>query len=118
MLWAPLVALPLLWSAQELLGWFFASHACTGVREPASWSLGAARSGIALVSALALIAAAASLASSRARLRKPSGDADPTARERSQFVALAGVLIAVSLGLGMLFGALPLLLLSGCELLR
>jgi hypothetical protein len=113
-LWFPLAAAPALWAAQGLLGWLIASHACAAEARTAFWSPETARWSIGIVTALALLVTAGGLLLAVARWRAPAEEPDRLVRERSEFLAFAGLLVASALLLGIALGGLPALLLRAC----
>ena len=114
-LWFTLVAAPVAWTIQGLLGWWAGERIC------ADLSVGGARGLTALVSMLALIVALLSVATAwRVWGMASSGPhaIHAEAWDRVEFMALSGLFISSAFTLGIIWGALPSLMLSACGRVR
>lgn len=120
-LWAVVVAGPLLWTLHELVLYPLTSQACFGLppgEGPGPWPNVAVGAGTLLAAALT---AAALLGAVRARRRMArAGDpGDPgvpigPVAERRRFMAEAGILLGVLFLYGILMAGLPALLVPPC----
>jgi hypothetical protein len=111
-LWAAVLLPPVFWALQLSFGWFVEAHACPGASRP--WSLAAARwaVGAATVAALAVTIWGLGVA---VRHWKGRGAEDV---ERARHLSMAGLVVGVSLTLGVLLAGLPSLILRGCGEVR
>jgi hypothetical protein len=114
-LWFTLLAAPTAWTVQGLLGWWAGERIC------ADMSIGGVRGLTALVSMLALIVALVSVATAwRAWAMASSAPhaIHAEAWDRVEFMALSGLFISAAFTLGIIWGALPSLMLSACGRVR
>jgi hypothetical protein len=120
-LWAGVLLAPAAWSVAELLGYVLVARACD--REPAA---GMARAGVThgvVAVALGVIAIIGlAIATGNLRSVRDVGDKEttggPPARGRAHFMALAGVVMSALFVLGIVFFALPPLLVNWCNQVR
>jgi hypothetical protein len=115
--WLWLASAPLCWMAQGALGWFVTGRACPAAAPPLS--LGAARALVIAITIAALIGSvgalvAASRARHAARMTEGARPAPSATTERSRFVALAGLVVGVTLTLGLVLAALPAFVFHAC----
>jgi hypothetical protein len=115
--WGPIVAPPVAWLAQGAIGWFIAAHTCADSRRPISPAI--ARVSIGALTVVAIGIAVWGLLASRhawqARSIAVNSGATPTAVvERVRFVGMLGLVICISLTLGLALAGLPALLVKGC----
>jgi hypothetical protein len=114
-LWFGLLAAPTAWTIQGLLGWWAGERICGDM------SIGGVRGLTAVVSMLALIVALAGVATAwRAwdgTSRAPHA-IHAEAWDRVEFMALGGLLVSSAFTLGIIWGALPSLMLSACGRVR
>ena len=110
-LWFGLLAAPAAWTIQGLLGWWAGERICGDL------SIAGVRGLTALGSMLALIVALAGVATAwRAWLTTTSAPhpIHAEAWDRVEFMALGGFLVSSAFTLGIIWGALPSLMLSAC----
>lgn len=114
------IAPPLAWSAQGLLGWYFSSHACD--RGGPSWgplSEGGVRT---LLFAMSLAALALTLAALwtgyRGWRRLHAAGPGDGMRESAAFLAAVGVMAGTALAIGIFWATLPSLLVHVCGAVR
>lgn len=114
------LAPPAMWSAQGLLGWFFASHACD--RGGPSWgplSAGGVRMLLLFMSLAALAVSLAALFTGyRGWKRLTAAGAGDRLRESAEFLAIAGVMAGTALSIGIFWATLPSLLVHVCGVVR
>jgi hypothetical protein len=118
--WAAAVP-PVLWMAQGAIGWFIAAHACPSSSEP--MSLGTARLAIGAITLAALGISIVGLVRARQTRRSLSDDEGhpavvSAAAERRRFVATVGLVVCITLTLGLLLAGLPALFVHGCGEIR
>jgi hypothetical protein len=115
------LAPPAMWSAQGLLGWFFASHACA--QGGPSWgalSAGGVRTLLFLMSLAALVVSLAALFTGYRGWKRLAGAAEPgdRLRESAEFLAIVGVMAGTALSIGIFWATLPSLLVRVCGVVR
>lgn len=111
--WLALGAPAAAWSAHELVSWYVASWAC------GAGHAGAARAVLIFTSAMALAVAVIGVAVGTVRLKKISAAGSSFSyegRTRDEMLALSSVFLGAAFTLGLVWAALPALVLSRvCE---
>jgi hypothetical protein len=115
--WLWLALAPLCWMAQGAIAWYLTGRACPAAAPPLS--LGAARWLVIVVTVAALVGSvgaliAAGRARQQAEVTEGARGAPSAMTERSRFVALAGLVVGITLTLGLIFAALPALVFHAC----
>jgi hypothetical protein len=106
------------WGAQGLLGWYVAAHACA---EAGPRTLGLTAGGArGLIGALTILAVAASAISLVSAIRRRGGRIleDVHDNDRDVYLAKAGVFVAASLTVGLVFAGLSSVFLVFCGVTR
>ena len=114
-LWFTLLAAPVAWAFQGRFGWWAGERIC------ADMSIGGVRGLTALVSMIALIVALAGVATAWRAWETASSAPHAVhaeAWDRVEFVALSGLFISSAFTLGIIWGALPSLMVSACGRVR
>jgi hypothetical protein len=116
-LWLAAAAPPVAWMAQGAIGWFLTAEACPPSLGPLSF--GGARTAVAIITAVALAISIAGFVAARRQWRAlttPAGESREatTTSERVRFVAMLGLLVCVTLTLGLCMAGLPSLVLQRC----
>ena len=117
-LWAGLLLAPSAWLVAELLGYFLASRACDRGAASTIAHAGVTQDVIAVVLALIAVAGLVIASGNARHVTEPSRPTEPAARGRAHFMALAGVVASALFTLGILFFALPPLLINICSEVR
>jgi hypothetical protein len=112
-----MVAAPVAWLAQGTIGWFIAAHTCA--EETRRISPATARIWIGAITIVAIVVSVAGLMASRQLWRAPmvateSGAVPAAVTERVRFVGLVGLVICVTLTLGLVLAGFPMILVRGC----
>jgi hypothetical protein len=118
-LWWPVAAPPAVWGLQGALVWFFSSLACP--QQGAGFlSDAAARTAVAIVTALGLAVVAAGLWVCRSRLHgvAPSPAQAEIVAESHDSVVWAGAFVCAAFAAGLAYGALPALVVGVCQVVR
>jgi hypothetical protein len=110
-LWIGLLAAPVAWSVQGLLGWFFGARVCT------SMSIGAVRLTVGLIGVAALVVAVGGFTVGLENWRTASADPRPAA-DRVEFMSLGGLLVSSTFLVAIVWACLNALLLNGCGGMR
>ncbi len=112
--WFGILAGPVAWTLQGLLGWFFGERICT------SMSIGGVRTTMGAIGVIAFAAAAAGAMAGWRNLRQAAGShpAHTEAWDLAEFMSLAGLLVSSVFALGIFWAALPALMLSHCGHVR
>lgn len=114
-LWFGLLAAPLAWTFQGLLGWWAGERICTDL------SITGVRILVAIVSLLALIVALAGVAVAFRAWNAASSAphvVHAEAWDRVEFMALGGLLVSSAFTLGIFWAGLPAVMLSACGHVR
>jgi len=114
-LWFGLVAAPLAWTTQGLLGWFFGARVC------ASMTPGSVRVTLGIISLIALAIAIAGIGAGLRNWRRASDAPHPVhaeAWDRVEFMALGGVLVSSAFTLGIFWAGLSSAFLFTCGRVR
>lgn len=114
------IAPPLAWAAQGLLGWYFAARACrTGGPGWGPLSSGGVRLLLLTVSVAAFAVTVAALAAARRDMRRLAQKTPGTPLgESAGYLATVGVLIGTALAIGIFWAGLPALLVDVCGEMR
>ena len=117
-LWVGMLLAPSAWAVAHLLGYFLASRACDRGAASTAANAGVTQDILAIV--LALIAAAGLVIAigNWRHAREPSRPHEPAALGRAHFMALGGVVASTLFTLGIVFFALPPLLINVCSEIR
>jgi len=115
--WRAMVAAPVAWLAQGTIGWFIAAHTCA--EETRRISPATARIWIGAITIVAIFVAVAGLMASRHLWRTPmvvteSGAVPAAVTERVRFVGMVGLVICVTLTLGLVLAGFPMIWVRGC----
>lgn len=115
--WRAVVAPPAAWLAQGAIGWFIAAHACA--EDTRRISPATARVWIGAITVVALAISVGGLMASRHMWRAPavvteSGPVPAAVTERVRFVGMVGLVICITLTLGLALAGFPMILVSGC----
>jgi len=114
-LWFGLVAAPLAWTVQGLLGWFFGERVCVSMA-PAS-----VRVTLAVISVAALLVAITGIGTGLRTWRRASDAPHPVhaeAWDRVEFMALGGVLVSSAFAIGIFWAGLSSAFLFTCGRVR
>jgi hypothetical protein len=116
-LWILLALAPLVWMAQGTVGWYLTGRACPADARPISLDI--ARALIVAITLAALACTVGALVSAGRTLRSLSAPAGPQTAsrpltERSRFLAVVGMLVGVTLTLGLVFAGLPAAIFHAC----
>jgi hypothetical protein len=116
-LWWPVAAPPAAWGLQGALVWFFSSLACPS---EGRLSDAAARAAVAVVTAVGLAVVAAGLWVSRNRLHgvAPSPAQGEVVARSHDSVVWAGGFVSAAFAAGLVYGALPALVVGVCQVMR
>lgn len=115
--WRAMVAPPVAWLAQGTIGWFIAAHTCA--EETRRISPVTARIWIGAITILALAIAIGGLLASRNLWRAPavvteSGPVPAAVTERIRFVGMVGLVVSITLTLGVALAGFPMILVRAC----
>jgi hypothetical protein len=110
-LWIGLVAAPLAWAVQGLLGWFFGARVC------GSMSIGAVRLTVGLVGVAALLVALGGIAVGLENWRVATAGPRPAA-DRVEFMSFGGLLVSCVFVVAIGWAALNAVLVNGCGGMR
>jgi hypothetical protein len=115
--WRAMVAPPIAWLAQGTIGWFIAAHTCAD--ETRRIAPATARALIGAITLVAIAIAVWGLLASRHVWRAPSvatesGPVPAAVAERVRFVGMLGLVICITLTLGLALAGFPALLVKGC----
>lgn len=115
--WHALVAPPVAWLAQGAIGWFIAAHTCAEATRRISSA--SARVAIAAITVVAIATSVWGLLASRRAWQAQSvavesGAAPAAVVERVRFVGMLGLVVGISLTLGLALAGFPALLVRGC----
>jgi hypothetical protein len=115
--WRAVAAPPIAWLAQGAIGWFIAAHTCA--EETRRIAPAAARIWIGGITVVALAISVWGLLASRQAWRAPAVAADagpvPAAvTERVRFVGALGLVICITLTLGLALAGFPAILVKSC----
>jgi hypothetical protein len=115
--WRAIVAPPVAWVAQGAIGWFIAAHTCAD--ETRRISPATARIWIGAITIIAIGVSVAGLLASRHLWRAPeavteSGPVPAAVTERVRFVGVVGLVICITLTLGLALAGFPMILVRGC----
>jgi len=116
-IWFAILGGPFAWSLQELAGWLSESIACMPGGFPSALQLKVLEAGV--TASAAVIALAALTAGYRAWRRSTEHRASSIqVRRRSEFLAAAAFLVSAAFVLAVVWGALGILVLPACEVMR
>jgi len=110
-LWIGLLAAPLAWTLQGLLGWFVGARVCT------SMSIGAVRLSVGIIGVIALAIAVAGFAVGLENWRTANAASRPAA-DRVEFMSLGGLLVSSTFLVAIGWATLSAVLVSGCGGMR
>jgi hypothetical protein len=115
--WRALIAPPVAWVAQGTIGWFIAAHTCAQVTRRISPA--AARMWIGAITLIAIAISVGGLLASRHLWRMPavateSGPVPAAVTERIRFVGMVGLVVCITVTLGLVLAGFPMLLVTGC----
>jgi len=110
-LWAALLLPPVLWMAQEAMGWFLGGESCPAAG--AAWSARTVRVVVQVLTAVSLVVVASSLALAH-RHRQATLPGAGAATERARFVATLAMVAGVTLLLGLSLAGLPAVMVQTC----
>ncbi|HTK29674.1 MAG TPA: hypothetical protein VL309_08995 [Vicinamibacterales bacterium] len=110
-LWIGLLAAPIAWTAQGLLGWFFGARVC------GSMSIGSVRLIVGVIGLAALGVALGGLAVGLQN-RRGAGAGRPPAADRVEFMALGGLLVSAAFVVAISWAALNAVLVDVCGGMR
>ena len=117
--WIWFVLTPICWMAQGAAAWYVTGRACPAAAPPLSFA--AARWLIVLFTAAALTSSVGALTAAGRILRHPDGAVEgergavrSIPDERRRFAAMSGMVIGVTLTLGLLLAGLPAVVLHAC----
>jgi hypothetical protein len=115
--WRALVAAPVAWLAQGAIGWFIAAHTCAEATRRISPAT--ARASIGAITVVAIAISVWGLLASRHAWHAPtlapeSGPVPEAIVERVRFVGMLGLVVCISLTLGLALAGFPALLVRGC----
>jgi hypothetical protein len=114
-LWYALLAPPLVWAAQELLGWFFGERIC-GAMSPGAVRLTVLALGIAAL-AVCLSAGARGWRTWRG-VTAAAGPVQTDATDRVEFMALGGFLVGCVFAIAVVWAALSSAFIADCGRMR
>lgn len=114
--WSLLALPPLVWMAQGAAGWYLTGRMCPAAARPIPISTARALIGVITLSALACTVGVAISAGRTLRSpRTSSASKTPLVlTERSRFPAILGLLVGVTLTLGLVFAGLPVVFVRAC----
>jgi uncharacterized membrane protein YidH (DUF202 family) len=117
-LWTGVLLAPSAWAVAHLLGYFLASRACDRGTARMAANAGVTQDILAVVLALVAVAGLVVAIGNWRRVSEPSRPHDSVARGRAHFMALGGVVTSALFTLGIVFFALPPLLINICSEVR
>jgi hypothetical protein len=117
-LWAGVLLAPAAWVVAELLGYPLASRGCDQRTVSAAARTGVTQDVIAVVLALIAVAGLVIAMGNWRQARAAASSNETAARGRAQFMSLAGVVASALFTLGIVFFALPPLLINICREVR
>jgi hypothetical protein len=113
--WRAIAAPPIAWLAQGAIGWFIAAHTCAESTRRISPAFARVSIGAITAIAVAVWGLLASRCAWQARsIAVESGPAPTATVERIRFVGVFGLVVCISLTLGLALAGLPALLVKGC----
>jgi hypothetical protein len=110
--WFGLLAAPLAWIVQGLIGWWIGASIC------AAWSIEFARTMLAVVGVLALTVALAGLTSSLVRWRHARATSVSPLDQPREFFLFGGVFVSGAFAIGILWATLNALFINVCGVTR